>query len=97
MKERTERIPTTNIPTFKDRMLICAECYNEFFFTAGEQQFFWSRNLIEPKRCPACRALRKATAAGNNHNREHNVLVFYKGNPDKIKELNFIDKQNNID
>ena len=63
-----ERIKdTTIIPTFKDRMLICLDCDVGFTFTTGEQAFFWSRNLIEPKRCPACRKLRKATAAGNNH------------------------------
>ena len=52
---------TENLEVFKDKVIICAECGNDFTFEAGEQQFFKNKGLIEPKRCPACRARRKAS------------------------------------
>ncbi|MFW6150654.1 MAG: zinc-ribbon domain containing protein [Chloroflexota bacterium] len=46
---------------FEDKTLECVECGEEFVFTAGEQEFFASKGYTnEPKRCPACRAARKA-------------------------------------
>ena len=50
-----------NRQNFQDRALICLDCGAEFVFSAGEQRFFWSKGLAEPKRCPACRELRKRT------------------------------------
>ena len=45
---------------FADKTLTCRECGAEFTFTAGEQEFFHSRGLLnEPGRCPACRAARR--------------------------------------
>lgn len=44
----------------KDKTLTCSECGQEFTFTAGEQEFYLSRNLMnEPRRCPECRAIRR--------------------------------------
>ncbi len=43
-----------------DKTLTCADCRQEFTFTASEQQFFADRQFSEPRRCPACRASRKA-------------------------------------
>ncbi|HEU5204599.1 MAG TPA: CxxC-x17-CxxC domain-containing protein [Candidatus Limnocylindrales bacterium] len=43
-----------------DRTLTCADCGQEFTFTASEQQFFADRQFSEPRRCPSCRAARKA-------------------------------------
>ena len=46
---------------FQDKTLTCRDCGREFVFTAGEQQFYQSRGLMnEPGRCPECRAARKA-------------------------------------
>lgn len=39
----------------KSKWITCA-CGAEFEFTAGEQAFYQERELIAPKRCPACRA-----------------------------------------
>ncbi len=47
-----------------DRTLSCADCHQEFVFTASEQQFYADRQFSEPRRCPSCRASRKA-ARGN--------------------------------
>jgi len=43
-----------------DKTLTCADCSQEFTFTASEQQFFADRQFSEPRRCPSCRAARKA-------------------------------------
>ena len=51
--------------SFVDKTLTCRDCGRQFVFTAGEQQFFQSRGLVnEPGRCPDCRRARKAGQAG---------------------------------
>ena len=44
-----------------DKVLACSDCGQEFTFTASEQQFFADRQFSEPRRCPSCRAARKAS------------------------------------
>jgi len=52
--------------SFKDKTLECADCGNEFTFTAEEQEFFQSKGYTnEPKRCPECRQTRKAERQGS--------------------------------
>jgi CxxC-x17-CxxC domain-containing protein len=47
--------------TFGDKILKCSDCNNEFVFTAGEQEFYALKGFQnEPKRCPACRTVRRA-------------------------------------
>jgi CxxC-x17-CxxC domain-containing protein len=47
--------------SFTDRTLTCRDCGQQFAFTAGEQEFYQSRGLVnEPGRCPNCRAARKS-------------------------------------
>ncbi|MCY3505821.1 MAG: zinc-ribbon domain containing protein [Chloroflexi bacterium] len=47
--------------SFVDRTLTCSDCGVQFTFTAGEQEFYQSRGFTnEPRRCPECRAARKA-------------------------------------
>jgi hypothetical protein len=43
----------------KDMMLVCVDCGVEFSFTSGEQLYFASKGLSEPKRCENCRRKRK--------------------------------------
>ncbi len=43
-----------------DKTLVCADCGQEFIFSASEQAFFAERQFSEPRRCPSCRAARKA-------------------------------------
>lgn len=50
-----------NAGRFQDRFIPCAECGDEFIWEAGEQRFFASKGLAQPKRCPSCRRARKAT------------------------------------
>jgi CxxC-x17-CxxC domain-containing protein len=48
---------------YADRVLKCRECGRDFVFTAGEQEFYASRGLMnDPARCPECRALRRQRA-----------------------------------
>lgn len=51
---------------FKDRALQCGDCGRTFTFTAGEQEFYQERGYSEPRRCPECRAARKASRAGGD-------------------------------
>ena len=45
---------------FTDKTLVCADCGQEFLFTASEQEFYSARQFSEPRRCASCRAARKA-------------------------------------
>ncbi|MGI8872137.1 MAG: CxxC-x17-CxxC domain-containing protein [Candidatus Limnocylindria bacterium] len=52
-----------------DKALTCVDCNQEFAFTVSEQQFYADRQFSEPRRCPACRAIRKASRgdSGNSN------------------------------
>jgi CxxC-x17-CxxC domain-containing protein len=42
--------------SFVDKTLVCRDCGQKFIFTAGEQEFYQSRGLLnEPGRCLDCR------------------------------------------
>ncbi|HET7828525.1 MAG TPA: zinc-ribbon domain containing protein [Candidatus Limnocylindrales bacterium] len=43
-----------------DKTLTCADCGQEFTFTASEQDFYAERGFTEPRRCASCRAAKKA-------------------------------------
>jgi len=46
--------------SFEDKTIRCADCGNEFTFTASEQQFFAEKGFTnEPRRCPECRRKRR--------------------------------------
>jgi CxxC-x17-CxxC domain-containing protein len=46
----------------EDRRINCADCGEEFIFTAGEQAFYREKGLTNaPTRCKNCREKRKAT------------------------------------
>ena len=45
---------------YQDKTLKCKDCGEEFIFTAGEQEFYAEKGLMnEPQRCKACRDARK--------------------------------------
>ena len=45
---------------YQDETLICEDCSAEFVFTAGEQEFYAEKGLVnKPKRCQNCRAARR--------------------------------------
>ena len=43
-----------------DKTLTCSDCSMEFAFTEREQAFYAEKGFTEPRRCPSCRASRKA-------------------------------------
>jgi CxxC-x17-CxxC domain-containing protein len=45
---------------YTDKNLTCADCNQQFVFTASEQDFYAQRGFTEPRRCNSCRASRKA-------------------------------------
>ena len=44
---------------FQDKRLHCVDCGCDFLFTRGEQAFYFSKQLSQPQRCPACRLERR--------------------------------------
>ena len=53
-------VRATDFNQFQDKTLTCVECGMEFSFNASDQQFYADRQFSEPRRCPACRAAKKA-------------------------------------
>ena len=51
---------------YTDKTLTCADCGQQFVFTASEQDFYAQRGFSEPRRCASCRASRKAARGGGN-------------------------------
>ena len=45
---------------YTDKILVCADCGQQFVFTASEQDFYAQRGFSEPERCGPCRIARKA-------------------------------------
>jgi CxxC-x17-CxxC domain-containing protein len=50
-----------------DKTLSCADCRQEFVFTASEQQFYADRQFSEPRRCASCRAIRKSSRGSDSY------------------------------
>jgi hypothetical protein len=57
-KETTKQ-PAKTKEKKKTRKLVCCECGTSFLFTGGEQHYYESHKLSEPKRCSTCRKARK--------------------------------------
>ena len=62
--------------TFEDKTLECEDCKGEFVWSAGEQEFFAEKGLVQPKRCRDCRQRRKQERQnrpcdGNRHDGQH--------------------------
>jgi CxxC-x17-CxxC domain-containing protein len=71
--------------SYADKILVCRDCGGEFVFTAGEQEFFASRGLMnEPKRCPACRTQRKQERYGNAPRQMTQVICADCGQPAEV-------------
>ena len=49
-----------------DKTLTCSDCNMEFAFTEREQAFYAEKGFSEPRRCPTCRASRKAARSGGD-------------------------------
>jgi CxxC-x17-CxxC domain-containing protein len=51
---------------FTDKTLTCADCGQEFLFSADDQEFYSTRGFSEPKRCRSCRAQRRSDREGGD-------------------------------
>lgn len=57
---------------YQDRTLVCRDCSEEFIFSAGEQAFYASKNLVnDPQRCPSCRAAAKQARSSDGPREFH--------------------------
>lgn len=48
---------------FKDEIIVCKNCGQEFPWTAGEQEFFVGKGLEKPEFCMICRSVMKSASA----------------------------------
>jgi len=71
---------------YEDKTLQCRECGEPFVFTAGEQEFYQLKGLLnEPGRCPACRQQRRTRGAGERAPREmHTIICAECGAEDQV-------------
>ena len=50
---------------YHDQQLTCADCRQDFTWTAGEQEFFHEKGFANPpKRCKECRQAKKEQRGG---------------------------------
>ncbi len=55
---------------YEDKTLRCRECGADFLFSAGEQEFYQQKGLLnEPGRCPECRQQRRQGMAAGRQER----------------------------
>ncbi len=64
-KHKAKREASRDVETSQSQWLTCRDCSAQFEFTGNEQQFYASRGLNTPTRCPNCRAANKAQPRGN--------------------------------
>jgi len=58
--------------TLEDKILICVDCSGEFIFSGGEQEFYEKKGFEnEPKRCAACRVVRRSDLNSNRDGRSN--------------------------
>jgi CxxC-x17-CxxC domain-containing protein len=51
---------------YVDKTLNCRDCGNDFVFTAGEQEFYQQKGLVnQPGRCSSCRVARRNSSGGD--------------------------------
>lgn len=57
----------------KDETIECVDCHEQFTFTVAEQEFYASKGFEnKPKRCQACRNIKKNAARGGRPNNNYN-------------------------
>ncbi len=49
---------------FEDQNITCGDCGAVFTFSAEDQEFYNQKGYSTPKRCPECRAAKKAQSRG---------------------------------
>jgi CxxC-x17-CxxC domain-containing protein len=79
--------------SFEDKTLRCRDCGQDFIFTAGEQEFYQQKGLMnEPGRCAPCRAARRSAGRSTAGPREmHPIICAECG---KEAQVPFLPQQN---
>lgn len=71
--------------TYVDKTLNCRDCGTEFKFTAGEQEFYEQKGLVnEPGRCPDCRQLRREGRGPSRSRSFHEVVCAICGTTTQV-------------
>ncbi len=55
--------------SYEERTMTCVDCGAEFAFSADDQEYYATKGYSDPKRCPACRAAKKAQRNNGSQNR----------------------------
>jgi CxxC-x17-CxxC domain-containing protein len=51
--------------TYQDRTITCIDCGVDFIHSAADQEYYAQKAFVsDPKRCPSCRASRRAVRDG---------------------------------
>lgn len=70
---------------FADKTLTCKDCGSEFVFTAGEQEFYSRKGLLnEPARCPTCRATRRREQSSKSKRQSYKITCASCGNEAEV-------------
>jgi CxxC-x17-CxxC domain-containing protein len=74
---------------YRDRILTCRDCGNDFTFSAGEQEFYASKGLTNtPSRCPSCRAARRGGQQSSTsrapRGEQYDAICASCGNPTSV-------------
>ncbi|MEX1376470.1 MAG: zinc-ribbon domain containing protein [Eubacteriales bacterium] len=80
---------------YEDKTLACADCGDDFVFSASEQEFYAEKGFQnEPKRCPDCRKARKSDRRQQRtgHREMHDVVCDECGATCKVPFLPKEDK-----
>ena len=73
------------VMSFQNKDLVCRDCHKTFVFSAGEQEFFSAKGLVnEPKRCPNCRILMRVQRNGEDPSRTAEVNCAECGSPTRV-------------
>lgn len=71
--ETSFKMRTIIQPKRKTKIIICCECGKTFKFTGGEQKYYETHELSEPKRCHSCRKARNQLSK-EVHKRKENQI-----------------------
>ena len=74
---------------YEDKKIVCKDCGAEFVFTAGEQEFYAQKGLLnDPVRCKACRdAKRQASRPAREPREMHTIICAKCGAEDQVNFL----------
>ncbi len=62
----------------------CVHCRQIFLFSEREQEIYYSRNMMQPQRCPACRPTRKKQENGQKQQGRYDIVCDRCGKPDQV-------------